>query len=91
MSEKVISPAEYVIDKFDKAVAKSSRAHPYWRGAMFIAAETGYTKPWIRRWLTPKSKGGTDGKIPKKALPKVLEAAKRNNIKLSMSKLGHAK
>jgi len=44
---------------------------------------TAYTAPY--RWQHPKDKGGTDGTIPSKHIPTLLEYAKSHGVDLSAS------
>jgi hypothetical protein len=52
-----------------------------------LAKITGLSFTTVYRWCYPRSAGGSDGVIPRTALPRVLAAATQNGIVLSAEDL----
>jgi hypothetical protein len=63
-----MTPAQRIIAKFD--------------GEEAIAEALGITVPRVRRWTFPKTRGGTDGRVPSKHQQALLDRAKELGIKL---------
>lgn len=64
-----LEPAAYIIDRFG--------------GAEVVQEITGASRTRVYRWTMPKAAGGTDGMIPFKHVPALLEAAKAKGVDLS--------
>lgn len=65
-----MSIAQHVIEKCGGKVAK-------------VAELAGTTENWVYRWRLPVEKGGTGGRVPPKAMQKLLEAAARGECELT--------
>lgn len=52
-------------------------------GVANVAKASGHSKAWVARWRLAKDKGGTGGKVPHDAGPKLVAAAVANNWPLT--------
>jgi hypothetical protein len=52
-------------------------------GVRRVSEITGHDETWVRRWAYPQSRRGRDGRVPERDIPKLLEWARENHIRLS--------
>lgn len=75
-NRKYLNPAYGVIVRFGGPEGKLSQ------GIAAVARITGSTESWVYRWMLPRQRGGTDGRIPSKAQGKLFEYARKKQVPL---------